>query len=119
MQRDMLRKIQSLSKSTASAAVNCLLGVWPVEQELDLRRLTLLCSVLYSDGALELDIAKRQNHPDSYSWFAACARPLHKYSLPNIYTLQQQFSCEASCKREAKAQIDTFVAESWRAEDKE
>ena len=73
MQRDMLRKIQSLSKSTASVAVNCLLGVRPVEQELDLRRLTLLCSVLYSDGTLELDIAKRQiaiKDPDSHSWFA-------------------------------------------------
>ena len=122
MQRDMLRKIQSLSKSTASVAVNCLLGVWPVEQELDLRRLTLLCSVLYSDGTLELDIAKRQiaiKDPDSHSWFAACARLLHKYSLPNIYTLQQQFSCEASCKCEVKAQVDTFVAESWHAEAKE
>ena len=122
MQRDMLRKIQSLSKSTASVAVNCLLGVRPVEQELDLRKLTLLCSVLYSDGTLELDIAKRQiaiKDPDSHSWFAACARLLHKYSLPNIYTLQQQFSCEASCKREVKAQVDTFVAESWHAEAKE
>ena len=110
------------AKSTASVAVNCLLGVRPVEQELDLWRLTLLCSVLYSDGTLELDIAKRQiaiKDPDSHSWFAACARLLHKYSLPNIYTLQQQFSCEASCKREIKAQIDTFVAESWRAEAKE
>ena len=84
------------AKSTASVAVNCLLGVRPVEQELDLRKLTLLCSVLYSDGTLELDIAKRQiaiKDPDSHSWFAACARLLHKYSLPNIYTLQQQFSC--------------------------
>ena len=33
MQRDMLRKIQSLSKSTTSVAVNCLLRVRPVEQE--------------------------------------------------------------------------------------
>ena len=52
MQRDMLRKIQSLSMSKASVAVNFLHGVRPVEQELDLRRLTLLCSVLYSDGTL-------------------------------------------------------------------
>ena len=73
MQRDMLRKIQSLSKSTASVAVNCLLGVWPVEQELDLRRLTLLCSVLCSDGTLELDIATRQiaiKDPDSHTQIA-------------------------------------------------
>ena len=53
LQRDMLRRIQSLPRSTATAAVTCLLGIRPIEQELDLRRLTLLCSVLYTDGTLE------------------------------------------------------------------
>ena len=43
LQRDMLRRIQSLPRSTATAAVNCLLGIRPIEQELDLRRFTLLC----------------------------------------------------------------------------
>ena len=59
LQRDILRRIQSLLRSTTAAAVNCLLGLRPIEQELDLRRLTLLCSVLYTDGTLEQDIAMR------------------------------------------------------------
>ena len=58
--RDMLRRIQSLPRSTATAAVNCLLGDRPTEQELDLRRLTLLCSVLCTDDTLEQDIAMIQ-----------------------------------------------------------
>ena len=45
LQRDMLRRIQSLPRSTAIVAVNCLLGIRPIEQELDLRRLT--CCVVY------------------------------------------------------------------------
>ena len=71
----MLRRIQSLPRSTATAEVNCLLGIRPIEQELDLRRLTLLCSVLYTGGTLEQDIAMRQiavKDSDSHSWFAVC-----------------------------------------------
>ena len=71
LQRDMLRR-QSLPRSTATAAVNCLLGIRPIEQELDLRRFTLLCSVLYTNGTLEQDIAMRQiavKDSDNNSWF--------------------------------------------------
>ena len=59
-----------------------ILGVRPLEQELDLRRLTLLANVLYTDGTLEQGIAMRQisvNDPDSHSWFVSCNELLHKY----------------------------------------
>ena len=56
LQRDMLRRILSLPRSTATVAVNCLLGIRPIEQEIDQRKLTLLCSILYTDGTLEQDI---------------------------------------------------------------
>ena len=55
--------------------MNCLLGIRPIGQELDLRRLTLLCSVLFTDGTLEQDIAMRQTAVkdfDSHSWFTVC-----------------------------------------------
>ena len=64
LQRSILRRIQSLPRNTAIPALYCLLGVRPLEQELDLRRLTLLANVLYSDGTLEQDIAMRQKLPD-------------------------------------------------------
>ena len=60
LQREMLRKLQSLTRSTATVAVTCLLGIRPLENELDLRRLTLLCNVLFTDGTLEQDVALRQ-----------------------------------------------------------
>ena len=60
LQSSMLRRIQSFPNSTAIPAQYCLLGVRPLEQELDLRRLTLLANVLYTDGTLEQDIAMRQ-----------------------------------------------------------
>ena len=120
MQCDLLRRIQSLHRSTATAAVNCLLGIRPIEQELDLRRLTWLCSVLYTDDTLEQDIAIGQiavKGSDSHSWFTVCNQ-VHKYNIPNIYILQQQFSSEVSCKQEIKAQVDSFVAELWCSEAK-
>ena len=70
LQMSMLRRIQSFPNSTAIPALYCLLGVRPLEQELDLRRLTLLANVLYTDGTLEQDIAVRQisvKDPDSHS----------------------------------------------------
>ena len=64
LQRSILRRIQSLPRNTAIPALYCLFGVRPLEQELDLRRLTLLANVFYSDGTLEQDITMRQKAPD-------------------------------------------------------
>ena len=105
LQREMLRKLQSLTRSTATVAVTCLLGIRPLENELDLRRLTLLCNVLFTDGTLEQDVALRQiavKDADSHIWFTACNRLLHKYNLPNIYVLKEQFSSEDKCKAAIK-----------------
>ena len=46
LQRTVLRKIQSFPINTSLVAVYGLLGVRPIEQELDLRKLTFLGSVL-------------------------------------------------------------------------
>ena len=90
---------------TAIPALYCLLGIRPLEQELDLRRMTLLANVLYTDGTLEQDIAMRQisvKDPDSHSWFVSCNELLHKYSLPNIYTVKTEFQSEISLKKNWK-----------------
>ena len=119
LQREMLRKLQSLTKSTASVAVTCLLWIRPLENELDLRRLTLLCSVLFTDGTLEQDVALRQiafKDADSHNWFAACNGLLHKFNLPNIYVLMEKFSSEDTCKATIKTQVDSFVSETWCSE---
>ena len=116
LQRSMLRRIQSFPNSTAIPALYCLLGVRPLEQELDLRRLTLLANVLYTDGTLEQDIAMRQisvKDPDNHSWFVSCNELLHKYSLPNIYTVRVEFGSEPQLKQQVNASVDKYIKESW------
>ena len=66
-------------------AVYGLLGVRPIEQELDLRKLTFLVSVLLNKGTLEYEIAQRQLAVKSFesrSWFSVCNRLFYKYDLP-------------------------------------
>ena len=85
LQRYILRRIQSLPNNTAIPALYCLLGIRPLEQELDLCRLSLLANVLYTDGTLEQHIAIRQisvKDSNSYSWYILCNTLLHKYNLP-------------------------------------
>ena len=109
-------RIQSFPSSTAIPALYCLLVVRPLEQELDLRRLTLLANVLYTDGTLEQDTAMRQisvKDPDSHSWFVSCNELLHKYSLPNIYTVRAEFGPEPQFKQQVKASVDKYIKESW------
>ena len=77
LQRTVLRQIQSFPINTSLVAVYGLLGVRPIEQELDLRKLTFLGSVLLNKGTLEYEIAQRQlavKSFDSRSWFSICNR---------------------------------------------
>ena len=116
LQRFMLRRIQSFPNNTAIPALHCLMRVRPLEQELDLRRLTLLANLLFTDGTLEQDIAMRQigvKDPDSHSWFVSCNELLHKYNLPNIYTVRAEFGSEPQFKQHVKANVDKYIKESW------
>ena len=64
----------------------------PVEQESDLRKLSLLTSILYSDSTIESEVVCRQmaaKDNDSDSWFVHWNHLLHKYKRPNIYNLKQ------------------------------
>ena len=59
----------------ATVAVYGLLGIRPVEQELDNRKLSLLASVLFDEASLEYETAQRQFAvTDIYSdsWFMQC-----------------------------------------------
>ena len=116
LQRSILRRIQALPRNTAIPALYCLLGIRPLEQELDLRRMTLLANVLYTDGTLEQDIAMRQisvKDPDSHSWFVSCKKLLQKYSLPNIYTVKTEFVSESQFKQQVKTKLEKYIKDSW------
>ena len=88
LQRSVMKRIQCLPINTATSAAYGLLGIRPIQQELDLRKLTLLGNILLHKDTLEFEIAQRQlavKSIDSNSWFADCNRLPYKYSLPNIY----------------------------------
>ena len=118
LQRTVLRQIQSFPINTSLVAVHGLLGVRPIEQELDLRKLTFLGSVLLNKGTLEYEIALRQLAVKSFesrSWFTVCNRLLYKYDLPCVYLLHQSIEGMKRWKDQVKTAIDTFVQSQWLA----
>ena len=107
LQRSFMKRIQSLPVNAATAAAYGLLGIKSVQQELDLRKLTLMGSVLYHKNTLEHEIAQRQlavKSIDSKSWFAECNRLLYKYDLPNKHTDSLEH-----WKTQVKTQIDSYI----------
>ena len=59
LQRKVIRQIQSFPINTALTAVYGLLGIRPIEQELDIRKLVLLGNVFLNKDSLEYEIAHR------------------------------------------------------------
>ena len=69
------RRRQCLPNNIANVVVYCLLGVRPVEQEIDFRKLSLLIFTIYSENTIESELAKRQmavKDSDGKSWFIHC-----------------------------------------------
>ena len=58
LQCAFMKRIQCLPINTATSAAYGLLGIRPVQQELDLRKLTLLGSVLHNKNTLKYEIAQ-------------------------------------------------------------
>ena len=51
--------------------------------------------------------------PDSHNWFVSCNDLLHKYSLPNIYTVRAEFGSEPQVKQHVEVSIVRYTKESW------
>lgn len=87
---NQLRRIQSLPCSTAKPAVYLLIGMLPVKAEIHRKILTLFMSLLLRTGSTENDIIRRQlvmKDLQSHSWTTQVRVLLHKYSLPDAFTL--------------------------------
>ena len=112
LQRSILR----LPNNTANVAVYWLLGARPIEQEIDLKKLSFLVSILYNDNSIEAALAKRQmavKDSSSNSWFIHCIQILHKYKLPNIYKLKHSTKSKDVLKEKIKHKVDNYVHQSW------
>ena len=112
LQGSFMKRIQSLPINAAIAAVYGLLGIRPIQQEFDLRKLTLMGSVLYHKNTPEHEIAQQQlavKSIDSKSWFAECNRLLYKYDLPNIYHADKHIDSLEHWKTQVKTQVDSYI----------
>ncbi|MCW4345464.1 MAG: reverse transcriptase domain-containing protein, partial [Candidatus Thiodiazotropha endolucinida] len=122
VQKGILRRIQCLPDRTANVAVYGLLGVRPVEQELDARKLSLMASVLFDEESLEHEIALRQlavKDTQDDSWFMQCNTLLHKYGLPNIFCIRDAFISKGTLKEAIKKGVDQYTKSQWQSEANE
>ena len=92
-----------LPDRVAIVAVYGLLGIFPIEQELDIRKLSLFATVMFDEASLEHEIAQRQFAvkditSNSDSWFIQCNLLLHKYGLPNAYLIKDSFQTKWALK---------------------
>ena len=93
-----------------------ILGIRPIEQELDIRKLVLLGNVFLNKDSLEYEIVQRQLAVKSYeskSWFSVCNRLLHKYKLPSIYNVCKSIESMKKWKQLVNTAIDTYVLSQW------
>ena len=121
LQRSIMKRVQCLPVGTATSAAYGLLGIRPIQQELDIRKLTLLGNVLQNKNTLEYEIVQRQlavKSIESKSWFADCNRLLYKYNLPNIYHVIDNIESLEGWKVLIKKQIDSYVEKEWASDAK-
>ena len=113
--RATLKRIQHLPESSANAACYLLLGVLPIQAQIDVKILTLFGSILRREGSLEREVAERQlavKDLHSPSWFSTVKKLLLKYDLPSY-----NFLLIVPPKKEKwKNIIRGAVAEVWMEE---
>ena len=68
--------------------------------------------------AVTLKIRSRSPKPNQLFIMSQCyihanLVRIHKYSLPNIYTVKQLFSSETQFKQQVKSNINSYVKDSW------
>ncbi len=89
-QRKVLKQLQGLPDSTATAAVCLLSGVLPVEARIHARALTYYRSMVADRSSREYRLAQQQlslKQEGSSSWFLYVEDIAHKYGLPNPHDI--------------------------------
>jgi hypothetical protein len=106
-----LRHIQNLPERTANIAVLGLIGLRPVEAELDIRILGLFRRLIENKESVEYKVAQRQlalKSSSSKSWFMYVDRILDKYGLPSAHELMETETSVSAWKKLVKSVVDTY-----------
>jgi hypothetical protein len=114
-QRVKLRQIQDLPPNTANCVTIGLIGVLPIEAEIDKRVLSLFRNLAANQGSVEANIALRQlatKETSSNSWFIHVKNILEKYNLPPAHVILHTPPTKPQWKR----QITSAIGVHWTNE---
>jgi endonuclease/exonuclease/phosphatase family metal-dependent hydrolase len=114
-----LRQLQNLPDRTANAAVLGLIGLRPVEAELDLRTLGLFRRAVDKTDSIEYQIALRQlamKTSKSSSWFVYVDSILNKYDLPSAHATILNRGTVSNWKAMTKARVNRYWEDRIKVE---
>ena len=109
-----------MHKTTANVAVYLLMGVLPIQAQLDIKILCFFVSLLRRPESIERDIIERQLamknlQSQSHSWTVMVRKLLLKYQLPSAFDLLQ----DPPKKDPWKKRVKLHVTEQWEKENEE
>ena len=110
----LLKQLQWLPKSSANVATYLLLGLEPIELQIDKEILILYGQVVRDSNTLDYSIAERQialYDANSRSWFSKLKKTLFKYNLRQAHTLLN----DPPSKSVWKNQIENKTRQYWES----
>lgn len=110
-QTKKLKQLQDLPERTGSPAALALIGVLPIQAEVDKRTAILIRNILSKPQSIEYRIALRQlalKGPSSNSWLRIAQNILQKYDLPDAHALLQNPFTKHQWSKKVKTTIHNF-----------
>jgi hypothetical protein len=117
--RRLLRQIQSLPPRTAVPVIYGLLGVMPIQGEVEKRALVLFRNIIALPNRREGELALRQlamYGPEGRSWFSYIQRLLQKYDLPSAHTVLANPPTKVRWKKQVGHAVRIFWEDHLRQE---
>jgi hypothetical protein len=111
-QRTRIKQIQGLPSRTANVAALGMLGLLPIQAEVDKRVLSLFRNLIADKGSIEYDICLRQlamKTFNSKSWLMYVQQVLMKYDLPSA----QDLLVNTPSKRQWRSTVAKVVLNYW------
>ena len=116
---EQLRYVQYMHKTTANAAVYLLIGLLPIQAQLDIKILCFFVSMLRRTSSIERKVFERQlamkNMQNSHSWTVMVRQLLLQYGLCNAYDIYKDPPSKITWKR----MVTSHVTSYWESKLKE